>query len=382
MFTLSQYLFSLEDPAGLFRTLDTLEPERDADGRPCFTVGNAAVTFRVHIEGVSHALRCYFNPNPNLRRIYGEHYLERELYLYDNPPHGRWVDVVLTPWIEGEELGAVIRRAAEEQRKDLLAELSARFDRLAIELLEAPWAHGDLKPENILVAPNGELHLIDHDATFLPEMRGELSPELGTLSYQHPARTAEDFDASIDDFSIALIASSLYALSIDPTLYARYGMRDGLLIDTRNLATDEALEELLQLFARRGEVVRYAIARSLRRSRPATQLVNELFRLLNHRTPIEEEEPIESFFTWYGLWGYRTTTQEVIPPLYDFADDFREGVARVRIGSAWHYIDRTGQSLLHDPMWRDIESFRQGRARVTTDQGCYEIDLAGNRFEI
>ena len=59
----------------------------------------------------------------------------------------------------------------------------------------------DLKPENILLDESGTLRPVDFDAMFLPVFAGEKSPELGTAAYQHPGRTAEDFDASIDDYS-------------------------------------------------------------------------------------------------------------------------------------------------------------------------------------
>lgn len=51
---------------------------------------------------------------------------------------------------------------------------------------------------------------------FLPVFAGEKSPELGTAAYQHPGRTAEDFDASIDDYSIATISTTLHALALEP----------------------------------------------------------------------------------------------------------------------------------------------------------------------
>jgi thiamine kinase-like enzyme len=54
-------------------------------------------------------------------------------------------------------------RAAKAEERNTLHHLSAQFEQLASELLQAPWAHGDLKPENIVVSREGELQLIDFD---------------------------------------------------------------------------------------------------------------------------------------------------------------------------------------------------------------------------
>lgn len=379
MFTLSQYLFSLNDPYGLFRSLEGLTPERDTEGRLCYSVGNAAVSFRVQYRGTRWALRCYFQPPKRLERIYGEHYYPRELFLYDTPPHGQWVSVVLTPWVEGEPLADAIHKAATAHDKARLTTLSALFDALACELLDAPWAHGDLKPENIIIDPDDGLHLIDRDAMFLPEMLGECSPELGTAAFQHPARTASDFDSTIDDFSVALISTALHALSLDPTLYDRYGNRDGLLIDTQNITTDPALQEILQLYEHQGDGIRYRIARTLLRRRPATLLCRELIHLLGKPFAAVEEEVPELYFSNEGLWGFRTPERIVIPPLYDNGYDFTEGLAAVRLGRSWHFIDRTGAVVLSCPPCEDVKPFRNGRATLYTATDRYEIDIEGRR---
>ena len=222
MYTLGQYLFSLDDPHGLLRTLDGLEPERGADGRPVHAVGNSAAVFRVRCGGRRMALRCFLRPMRHLREIYGERLHERELFLYTAPDKGFWTDVVLTAWIEGPTLREAIDRAVADGDAARLGELARRFDALAAELIADDTAHGDLKPENLVVGADGQLHPIDLDAMFLPAFAGERSPELGTAAYQHPARTEETFDERIDDYPAALISTALHALAADPGLGARY----------------------------------------------------------------------------------------------------------------------------------------------------------------
>ncbi|MFQ7387188.1 MAG: protein kinase [Alistipes sp.] len=264
MFTLRQYLTTLADTHGLTKTLGGMEVCRDSRGRMCYTVGNSAIVFRVRHEGHIRSLRCYMHPPRHLAEIYGERLLPQELYLYDSPRSGVWVDVVLGDWIEGATLHEAVAEAAAAEDATRLGQLAAAFDRLAARLTSDDWAHGDLKPENIVVDSSGRLHLIDLDAMYLPAFAGEASPELGTAAFQHPARTIRDFNASLDDYPAALISTALHALALDPTLYVRYPDADGLLFSPQQIRTDEALREAIALFEREGLAVQYRIARLLR----------------------------------------------------------------------------------------------------------------------
>ena len=100
---------------------------------------------------------------------------------------------------------------------------------------------------------------------FLPEFRGRRSPELGTRAFQHPARTEADFDASLDDYPAALIATVLHAAAHDPSLLVRYPA-EGLVLDPSAVieGRSEAYREMLDAFACRGDAVGYRTAQLLR----------------------------------------------------------------------------------------------------------------------
>ena len=290
MFTLRQYLTTLADTHGLTKTLGGMEVCRDSRGRMCYTVGNSAIVFRVRHEGHIRSLRCYMHPPRHLAEIYGERLLSQELYLYDSPRSGVWVDVVLGDWIEGATLHEAVAEAAAAEDATRLGQLAAAFDRLAARLTSDDWAHGDLKPENIVVDPSGRLHLIDLDAMYLPAFAGEASPELGTAAFQHPARTIRDFNASLDDYPAALISTALHALALDPTLYVRYPDADGLLFSPQQIRTDEALREAIALFEREGLAVQYRIARLLYAPTPRLFGLPELLAWVTHwRAPVRRE---------------------------------------------------------------------------------------------
>lgn len=383
MHTLRQYLLTLSDPEGLLRTLAGAEVCRDAQGRILYAAGNSAAVFRIRHRGQVRSLRCYLRPMRHLREIYRERFLEKELYLYDTAGAGTWVDVVVGEWIEGETLSEAAERAAAERDTQRLQALAAAFDALAARLVSDDRAHGDLKPENIIVDAQGALRLIDFDAAYLPEFSGEQSPELGTAAYQHPARTAADFNERLDDYPAALISTALHALALDPTLRERYPESDGLLFTPREIlrGRDAAYREVMELFERRGMALQYRIARLL--ASPTLQLfglaeflaasVREAGTALAGTPPERLELYVE-----HGLWGYRTPERVVIPPRYDNGFDFSEGWGAVQLGRTWHFIDGSGRVCLSCPGCDSVKPFRNGRAQVVRNGRRMQIDRAGN----
>lgn len=263
--SIRQFIEALQDPYGLTRTLGEIEVCRSSDGEPLRWVGNSAVVFKIRCGGRYKMLKCYTRPMEHLEAIYQEKLLRQELYVWQADGQGEWCDVVIDDWIEGITLYEAVMRGAGSGDKAHLSNLARQFDRLALELLESDWAHGDLKPENILLDESGTLRPVDFDAMFLPVFAGEKSPELGTAAYQHPGRTAEDFDASIDDYSIATISTTLHALALEPGLLARYNRGEGLLLSPRKIVRHgcAAHAECLALFEKAGDAVRYRIARLL-----------------------------------------------------------------------------------------------------------------------
>lgn len=299
---------------------------RDKDGRPVFRIGNSSVIFRVTYRGKEWKMKCYVRPKRNLRAIYRENYYPKELCVPDIM--GRRVDVVLEPWVEGETLDSAIRAALGN--KEQMQWLAEEFDKLAVRLLDAEWAHGDLKPENIVVNSEG-MHLIDFDAIYRSGFEQEDCNEIGTIDFQHPLR-GRRFDKSIDDYPIALISTVLHALATDPTLAERYSIEDTLLITPRDAVDgcDKALAEIETLFARKGMAARYRIARLLRSPHVALGDLRE--RIEQAQLPLTPRNLKLALFNRRGMFGFRDKQGVVIPPLFDLAFEFNEGRAEVQLG--------------------------------------------------
>jgi hypothetical protein len=83
-------------------------------------------------------------------------------------------------------------------------------------------AHGDLQHGNVIVDESNSLRLVDLDGMYVPAMAGWKASELGHRHYQHPKRSADHFDAKLDNFSGLVIYLSLLALAEQPDLWKEF----------------------------------------------------------------------------------------------------------------------------------------------------------------
>lgn len=383
MYTLTHYLYTLEHPIGLCRRLKGFQLLRQADGRPIFFVGNSAIIFKIQLLGQTLRLRCPKRPlSPSQQVLYGDSLWREELFLYTREQQGEWVDVVVERWIEGRTLDEVIDEALATANRPLLEELSRRFLLQAASWLPAEWAHGDLKPENILVGRQGELRLIDFEGCYHPNTTQRIASELGTPTYQHPARTAEDFDRWLDHFPATLIAVQLEALAIDPSLPQRYPHPDTRLFSAEELFSEECLpyRAVIDLFARQGRALHYRLAHRLRQPSHRLLDVEEIFTfgaLLERR--LLPDHPHWECYIERGLSGFRSPLGVTTPPLYDEAFDFHEGWAAVRLANHWFYIDEQLRVVYTLPPCEAVKSRRNGAVRYRVDDVWIEKPIPSNR---
>ena len=377
----NRYIEILKNSAGYTRTLGAVDVlMKDASGRPCCFVGNRSAVFKIRREGRVMMLKCYTCPKPNLRRIYGDRCLHDEIFIPCGAS-GEYVDAVLTEWVEGRSLMSVLRESAGDGVA--MRRLAEEFDRFALELLEADWAHGDLKPENIIVDAGGVMHAIDFDAVYRPDLADLANDETGTAAFQHPLRTAEFYNKSIDDYPVALISTALHAMSLDTSLCGRFGIDEELLIDPREAVKNRsaALDAVLELFAARCMGVEYRIAQMLKSPVPVLRGLTEMMRLLV-RGGVGVEDKIPRLAQSDGLWGYAVEGRFVIPPVFDCGFEFSEGLAAVKLGNRYHYISTDGRAVLSPGVCDAVKPFSGGRAVVIRGGERITIDRSGGTVDI
>lgn len=369
IFSVIQIVRALSGEQPLFRTLRPVELRRNDDGTLRYRVGNSAVVVSAKIDGRWHSLKCYTCPSERRGAIYGDRLLTDELMI-PSESEVQWVDVSVNEWIEGCSLNQAIQRLCADDDRGALRELSQSFDRFALELLAEPWAHGDITCDNIILAPDGSLHLIDFDGSFLPKFSGLESTELGTEAFQHPSRTTSHFDRTLDDYPLTLISTALSTLALEPSLALESTSREGLLYTPSQCVAGSSttLRSSLEILSRNGEPFAYAIATML--GSPTLALPN-LYTILRYKVKgVHPMAKPTSIFCRDGLWGYLNEfNREVIPPIFTSAMNFSQGKATIKIGSHNHYINTQAQVVINGSQYQALKSFRNGSASALTMSG-------------
>ena len=264
---ISEYLAAIQDAHDNLDKLNHLVPVLDKHGEPYRSSGAFAVVFKMKDEqtGKYYALKCFTEEQEGRAEAYRQiaeelefvdspyitsvKYLEKELFVDSNCEDDEF-PVLLMDWIEGETMETFIAENYTDSYE--MSMLCYRFCKMAAWLRSQSFAHGDIKPDNIIVRPDGTLTLVDYDGMFVPAMKGQKSPTIGTKDFSHPLRTIDDFDETIDDFSLASIALSLKAISLDSSLLQSYGASDRLLFsatDYLDLSKSKIFAALQRLLA-------------------------------------------------------------------------------------------------------------------------------------
>ena len=262
---ISEYVKAIQDAGDNLEELAHLTPVLDDHGEPYRSSGAFAVVFKMQDKssGKYYALKCFTEEQEGRAEAYRQiadeldlldspyitsvKYMEKELFV-DSQCEEDEFPVLLMDWVDGETMEAYI--AANYRNQSAMLMLSYRFGKMAAWLRTQSFSHGDVKPDNIIVRLDGSLTLVDYDGMFVPSMKGSQSPTIGTRDFSHPLRTVDDFDETIDDFSLASIALSLKAISMRSTLLDIYGASDRLLFsenDYRNPSNSKVISALQEL---------------------------------------------------------------------------------------------------------------------------------------
>ena len=274
---ISEYVRAIQDASSNLDKLAHLVPVLDDHSEPYRSSGAFAVVFKMKDEqtGKCYALKCFTEEQEGRAEAYRQiadelefvdssyitsvKYLDKEIFV-DSSCEEDEFPVLLMDWIDGETMETYI--AENYQDNYGMAMLCYRFCKMAAWLRSQPFAHGDIKPDNIMVRPDGNLTLVDYDGMFVPAMKGQKSPTIGTKDFSHPLRTIDDFDETIDDFALTSIALSLKAISMNSTLLDTYGASDRLLFsenDYRNPSNSKVISALQELMCDKNFCTLYSL---------------------------------------------------------------------------------------------------------------------------
>ena len=362
---ISEYVKAIQDAGDNLDKLAYLTPVLDDHGEPYRSSGAFAVVFKMldKSTGKYYALKCFTEEQQGRAEAYRQiadeldlldspyitsvKYMEKELFV-DSQCEEDEFPVLLMDWVDGETMEAYI--AANYRNQSAMSMLSYRFGKMAAWLRTQSFSHGDIKPDNIIVRPDGSLTLVDYDGMFVPSMKGSQSPTIGTRDFSHPLRTVDDFDETIDDFSLASIALSLKAISMKSTLLDIYGASDRLLFsenDYRNPSNSKVISALQELMCDKDFCTLYslfmlALARKELSACSFRLFIGEkpnITPVMNEdlSTEITKEELKEAFVDEWGA-KYSKDGRKLlkVPKELSGAYPVKEGTRIICNGAFWH----------------------------------------------
>ena len=221
----------IQCPAVCFASpvLQNTMPAVDRLGMPIVTSGQFAYVYKLksmngHGDYAVRCFRGYLGDRDQRYRAIQDHVQSLPVPCLSDfryAPEGILVGgqrypILFMKWLEGPTLDLYVGDMLD--RRDVLLHLSEEWLRVVSALEASGVAHGDLQHGNVIVE-HGQLRLIDHDGIYVPAMEGWPASEVGHQHYQHPQRTAQHFDKSLDNFSSLAIYLSLLALAERPALW-------------------------------------------------------------------------------------------------------------------------------------------------------------------
>ena len=362
---ISEYVKAIQDAGDNLEELAHLTPVQDDHGEPYRSSGAFAVVFKMQDKssGKYYALKCFTEEQLGRAEAYRQiadeldlldspyitsvKYMEKELFV-DSQCEEDEFPVLLMDWVDGETMEAYI--AANYHNQSAMSMLCYRFGKMAAWLRTQSFAHGDIKPDNIIVRPDGSLTLVDYDGMFVPSMKGSQSPTIGTKDFSHPLRTVGDFDETIDDFSLASIALSLKAISMNSTLLDIYGASDRLLFsenDYRNPSNSKVISALQELMCDKDFCTLYslfmlALARKELSTCSFRLFIGEKPNITSvmdedlSTTPTEEELKEAFIDEWGAKYSKDGRKLLKVPKELSGAYPVKEGTRIICNGAFWH----------------------------------------------
>jgi len=257
----TEYTIAVQNPHVCFRDPElksAIVQRTVSTGMPKVWTGNFAQVYELRTATGRWAVKCFTRSAADIQARYAKiaaaisrsrlpYFLDFECLDREMLVNGARWPVLKMRWSEGQPLDQFVE--ANLARPRALLATASRLFQLVKDLERRKLAHGDLQHGNIMIAESG-VELVDYDGMFVPAFAGTGAPEAGLPSYQHPQRSTDDYAVGLDRFSVLVIGTALYALSVDPSLRTEFGARDNLLFtgdDFRNPAASKLIQRLSAL---------------------------------------------------------------------------------------------------------------------------------------
>lgn len=229
--TLEQYNEALQSPQLVLQDAELKHGTLKTTGLglPLALCGGFALTYTVQAGGKKFALRCFHKESRELERRYqaissrikqlaSPYFLPFEFIPAGIRIQGVMYPIVKMAWAQGQTLAEFLEN--EYRNPQSLQKLRQALADLADFLEKNQISHGDIQPENIMVSAGGStIQLIDYDGMYVEALQSSKATELGQVNFQHPKRTANDFNEKLDRFSFLTLDVALQALIASSSIW-------------------------------------------------------------------------------------------------------------------------------------------------------------------
>lgn len=341
------YIESILNPNGRFKTLDGIYANLDEHGDPVMLIHNNYVSFEVVWHRTNYWLQCFFNGHPDSMRLISDHtspylaqctFLSNEIAIFDQLGTIHYQDVMLQQRSEGEKLNDFISGCCERGDTESLIKSLHAISRMSQWLYTNSFTHHNIKPSNIIITPNCEPILINYEST----------------------QTEHTQD---DNGALCIIATAIYTSIYAPHTYNNTFFEPTNInkLATQIVATVNNEHPLLS-----------AAYKILKNDYGDRETLNALLELMAETS---------TMYLTDTTMPQRIKSRIAVEPVdfsqYDFVGKLSDNMIVVNNNGEWKFIDKHGNRVIN-ATFKNAYDFEEGRAVVDTGDGFGLIDHDGN----
>lgn len=238
--THTDYQDAIQNPQSCFSEPDLKagEPKFDMLGLPRVMSGNFASVYELKTADSRWAIRCFVRQIPGQQGRYArlsqylasvkmDYLVNFDFILKGILVKGDWYPIVKMQWVEGLPMNQFVEEIYND--RETMLNLAGDWRTLVDTLRKYKLAHGDLQHGNVMITPDKQFRLVDYDGMYAPVFGRGKAPELGHINFQHPRRTGDFYDETLDNFSAMIVFTSFRALAAEPDLFQKFYTGDNLI---------------------------------------------------------------------------------------------------------------------------------------------------------
>lgn len=404
-----QYKEALLGSLSRFKTLERVEPRMTHDDEPNYVSSQRAVLFKVNISNEEAVLKCFLcrehlenakiicdlTKNIDSSFLINSLFLEKEMLVFDAGGGCDYYDVVVTPNPQGISIKKFIDECIYLNKETLLEKTACEFSRLAMWMINSGFFVSGLRWENIIIRNDGTLALCFID-TLKPidATAGEREPLhdfyktlsiilalLQSLPHNKDLYSALELNNSIRFFEksaenyasfVQLISpapDSLLKKLADSAINADYSAFYFLLNEFCPQADPSPVDENSSLEKESHLVIRSAIRRQGEKREEKPEVSTESYTFFDdfHENLAAVSRASD------GKCGFIDRSRNVVIPfIYDWAGDFKEGLAIVKRNGLYGLVNRFKEEVV-PVKYEDIDWYAETNVAIVMLEGTFGI---------